>query len=139
MAAIKYKDPTSGEWKYVGGGSGGVAAGGVTYFPNVSENGVLSWTNDGGLPNPSPINIKGAPGDDYVLTDADLQIIAELAAAKVKIPEYGGDYEVTPSASGDITLKTAQTFVTGDVVVKKISYRTEQNAAGGETVYIGGE
>ena len=35
---------------------------GVTYTPEVSEDGTLSWTNDGGLPNPTPVNIKGKDG-----------------------------------------------------------------------------
>lgn len=37
---------------------------GATFFPNVSEEGVLSWTNDRELPNPDPVNIKGADGKD---------------------------------------------------------------------------
>ena len=36
---------------------------GVTFIPNVSSDGVLSWTNDGGLTNPTPVNIKGKKGD----------------------------------------------------------------------------
>lgn len=52
---------------------GGVAAGeyalktdipesldGTTFTPNVDSEGNLSWTNNGGLPNPEPVNIKGA-------------------------------------------------------------------------------
>lgn len=35
---------------------------GVTFTPSVLEDGTLSWTNDGGLPNPDPVNIKGPPG-----------------------------------------------------------------------------
>lgn len=35
---------------------------GYTYTPAVSEEGVISWTNDGSLPNPSPVNIKGPQG-----------------------------------------------------------------------------
>lgn len=35
---------------------------GSTFFPAVSENGIISWTNDGGLPNPTPVNIKGPQG-----------------------------------------------------------------------------
>lgn len=35
---------------------------GVTYTPYVSDDGTLSWTNDGGLPNPDPVNIKGDTG-----------------------------------------------------------------------------
>lgn len=37
---------------------------GVTYTPHVSEDGELSWTNDGGLDNPEAVNIKGLPGKD---------------------------------------------------------------------------
>lgn len=36
---------------------------GVTFTPSVSEEGVLSWTNDGGLPNPEPTSIKGPSGE----------------------------------------------------------------------------
>lgn len=36
--------------------------GGYTFFPSVSEDGVISWTNDGGYPNPPPVNIKGEDG-----------------------------------------------------------------------------
>lgn len=36
---------------------------GATFTPAVSTEGVLSWTNDRGLPNPTPVNIKGAKGD----------------------------------------------------------------------------
>lgn len=36
---------------------------GTTFTPNVSEDSIISWTNDGGLENPIPINIKGLKGD----------------------------------------------------------------------------
>ena len=36
---------------------------GVTFTPSVSEDGDLSWTNDGGLANPATVNIKGPKGD----------------------------------------------------------------------------
>lgn len=35
---------------------------GVTFTPSVDDSGNLSWTNDGGLPNPETVNIKGATG-----------------------------------------------------------------------------
>ena len=35
---------------------------GVTFTPYVSSDGVISWTNDGGLSNPTPVNIKGPVG-----------------------------------------------------------------------------
>ena len=46
-----------GEQTYIKGDKGN------TFFPNVSENGDLSWSNDGGLPNPPTVNIKGPQGD----------------------------------------------------------------------------
>ncbi len=36
---------------------------GVTFTPSVDENGNISWTNDGGLSNPTSRNIKGPKGD----------------------------------------------------------------------------
>lgn len=36
---------------------------GAVFTPSVSSDGVLSWTNDGGLENPPSINIKGPKGD----------------------------------------------------------------------------
>ena len=47
-----------------GGSSGGTTGtNGVTFTPHLSADGTLSWTNDGGLTNPTPVNIKGAKGD----------------------------------------------------------------------------
>lgn len=50
-----------------GGGGGGGQPGpqgdpGVTFIPEVSAAGVISWTNDGGLPNPSAVDIMGPAG-----------------------------------------------------------------------------
>ena len=36
---------------------------GTTYTPSVSEDGTLSWTNDGGKQNPAARNLKGVKGD----------------------------------------------------------------------------
>lgn len=44
-------------------GGGGIGENGATFTPSVSENGVISWENDKGLPNPAPVNIKGPNGD----------------------------------------------------------------------------
>lgn len=47
------------ELKKNGGGS---AESGATFTPSVSDDSVISWTNDKGLPNPEPKNIKGKNG-----------------------------------------------------------------------------
>ena len=36
---------------------------GVTFTPHVDGIGNLSWTNDGDLTNPEPVNIKGPKGE----------------------------------------------------------------------------
>lgn len=43
-------------------GGGGSGENGATFIPNVSTEGVISWTNDKGLSNPTPVNIKGSQG-----------------------------------------------------------------------------
>ena len=47
-----------GETSVIHGGQNG-----ATFIPSVSTEGVISWTNDRELPNPAPVNIKGAKGD----------------------------------------------------------------------------
>ena len=44
-------------------GGGGTGKNGATFKPYVSQAGIISWTNDGGLANPAPVNIKGPKGD----------------------------------------------------------------------------
>lgn len=43
--------------------SGGSGAG-TTFYPHVSADGILTWTNDLGLPNPDPVDLKGTVGAD---------------------------------------------------------------------------
>lgn len=48
------------------GPAGDPGSDGTTFTPSVSSEGMISWTNDGGKPNPDPVNIrgpKGEPGD----------------------------------------------------------------------------
>ena len=95
-----------------GGGGGGSGEDGVTFIPAVSQEGIISWTNDGGLPNPEPVNIKGPQGETgatgpqgetgatgpqgpqgpaYTLTAADkAAIVSDVLAA---LPTWtGGSY-----------------------------------------------
>lgn len=46
-----------------GSGGGGTGVDGTTFYPSVSAEGVISWTNDGGKTNPNPVNIKGPQGE----------------------------------------------------------------------------
>ena len=40
----------------------GTGKDGVTFYPTVSAAGIISWTNNGGLKNPTPISIMGPAG-----------------------------------------------------------------------------
>ena len=42
---------------------------GSTFTPSVSADGTLSWSNDGGLPNPDPVNIRGPQGKQGIPGD----------------------------------------------------------------------
>lgn len=58
---------TGSAWQNVGHIQGPKGETGSTYTPHLTvdtENDevILSWTNDGGLPNPDPVNIKGKEG-----------------------------------------------------------------------------
>ena len=55
----------NGKWEDQGqlqGAPGEDGKDGVIFTPNVDEGGNLTWTNDGGLENPEPVNIRGPQG-----------------------------------------------------------------------------
>lgn len=67
---VFFTDGTTFQQKFDGGnlrgpqGIAGVAGEkGATFTPTVSTDGLLSWNNDKGLNNPTPINLKGTKGD----------------------------------------------------------------------------
>ena len=73
-----------------------VVRSGATFTPHVSDDGVLSWTNDKGLENPKSVSIKGKDGKapvkgvDY-FTEADKEnMISKVIAA---LPVYDGEVE----------------------------------------------
>ena len=51
---------------------------GATYTPAVSEDGVISWTNDQELPNPDPVNIKGPAGPAPAVTVSKVGKVATV-------------------------------------------------------------
>ena len=80
---------------------------GTTFTPTVSEDGVLSWTNDGGKANPEPVNIKGEDGAFRInvtysngVYSADKtfdEIKAAYDAGQQPFVVYGGDTVYTLS------------------------------------------
>lgn len=84
---------------------------GATYTPSVDTNGVLTWTNNGNLPNPSPVNLKGPSGTVTVIgtetlpagSDASVVNSGTATDAKLtfKIPKGDTGAVFTPSVSAD--------------------------------------
>lgn len=74
-------------------GTGGI---GVTFIPSVSKEGVISWKNDGNLPNPEPVKIKGedgytpVKGTDYWTETDKAEMVAEVLSA---LPIYKGEVD----------------------------------------------
>ena len=64
---------------------------GATYTPSVDADGVISWTNDAGKPNPEPVNIKGPKGD---MGSVKILYVNELPVSDI---QYDAFY-VTPAA-----------------------------------------
>ena len=52
---------------------------GPYYTPSVSEDGTLSWTNNGDLQNPADVNIKGPPGPGGVPGGTTGQLLAKAS------------------------------------------------------------
>lgn len=100
--------------------SGG--ADGVTFIPSVDSEGNLSWQNDGGYTNPTPINIKGKDGAQG---KTGAKIISQELVGK---DENGGNiYEQTfddgskfrftaprGASNADIPTKTSQLYNDGE-------------------------
>lgn len=115
-----------------GTGSGGAGEDGATFIPSVSKSGIISWTNDGNLPNPEPVNIKGPDGEDGVGVPpggAAGQILSKKTAADydtqwIDAPQGGGGTDLT---GGDgVTIKNS--VINIDTPVRGILTEAEFNA-----------
>lgn len=87
-------------------------ANGATFTPSVSAAGVLSWTNNGGLTNPPPINIKGPKGDDAIITASDVEnwgFTKNKGTVTSVAVKMNGAIKGTVTSSGTIDLGTVLT------------------------------
>lgn len=103
----------------------GAGENGATFTPAVSAEGVISWTNDKGLENPAPVNIKGPQGEDgnravhvgdgNMPEDATLQILLdgsdEEQALKDELIEYiDGEIATELAKRGQLKPEFAKTL-----------------------------
>lgn len=96
------------------------------FLPSVSSDGVLSWTNKAGLPNPASVNIKGDKGDKGdtgAKGDQGLQG-ATGAAATIRIGS------VTTGAAGS-NASVTNSGTTSDVVLNFTLPRGKDGTGGG--------
>lgn len=90
----------NGNW-YLGDYDTGVPArgpNGVVYTPTVSADGVVTWTNDGNLPNPPAIDItgpKGDKGDNATIKSASATIDNKVGTPSVTVTVGGTNLERT--------------------------------------------
>ena len=69
--------------------------------------------------------------------DGKIMIVSGGKWVADELPKYEGVYSVTPSASGDTILLTAQKMMDANVTVSKIPYSEVSNSSDGTTVTIG--
>lgn len=96
------------------GQDGAPGANGVTFTPNVDADGNISWTNDGNLPNPDTVNIRGPKGDAGQSTI--VKTAAEWASDNtvLAVGQFGYDStgKVTKIGDGVTTWDKLAVFIT---------------------------
>ena len=104
----------------VDGSDGADGKDGSTFTPSVSEDGTLSWTNDGGLDNPEPVNIKGPKGDKGEKGDtpdtSGLQPKTDEALQTTDKTIVGGINEVNGKADDAPTLALRKLYIEAGAV-----------------------
>lgn len=91
---------------------------GTTFIPQISDDNVLSWTNDGGLPNPEPVELGGGvPSGDYVPTTrkiADIDLADDITADEL--------VEATRAVSGEVYVDFAEAEQTNPALFEFMPY-----------------
>lgn len=73
---------------------------GYTFTPSVSPEGIISWSNNGNLPNPDPVNIKGPQGPQGNTGPQGIDgKSATVSVGKVTTSEPGMDAQITNSGT----------------------------------------
>ena len=90
---------------------------GYIFTPSVSSEGVLSWSNNGGLVNPEPVNIKGAKGDkgEFATVDSELSETSTNPVQNKVVKKAIDDAKITVDAE----LSDTSTNPVQNKVVKK--------------------
>lgn len=84
---------------------------GATFIPTVSSDGVISWSNNGGLSNPAAVNIKGptgAQGDPGTNGTS-----AKITGATASVDSTSGTPQVTVTSGGTDSSRSFNFAFTG--------------------------
>lgn len=84
-------------------------ANGATFIPSMSQDGTLSWTNNGGLQNPAPMNLRGPSGvtftphidSNYNLSWTNNGGLQNPETVNIKGPSGEVAYMYTPHVSSE--------------------------------------
>lgn len=116
------------------------------FVPSVTEN-ILSWTNKAGLPNPDPVNIKGAQGkhgkDGAAATvaigtvttgepgtTASVTNVGTDTAAVLDIMIPRGDKGIDGTGAGDVVAAAANTFTATNTFNGVLKAKSDMQAVG---------
>lgn len=108
------------------------------FTPSVSSDGVLSWTNKAGLPNPASVNIKGAKGDQGL--QGATGAAASIKIGSVTTGEPGTNASVTNSGTAsnvvlNFTLPRGNNGKDGSVTVDAELSDTSTNPVQNKAIY----
>ena len=87
---------------------------GYTFTPAVSSEGVISWSNDGGLSNPAAVNIKGPTGAQGPKGDSGTNgTSAKITGATASVDSTSGTPQVTVTSGGTDSSRSFNFAFTG--------------------------
>ena len=87
---------------------------GYTFTPAVSSEGVISWSNDGGLSNPAAVNIKGPTGAQGPKGDPGTNgTSAKITGATASVDSTSGTPQVTVTSGGTDSSRSFNFAFTG--------------------------
>lgn len=105
---------------------------GATFTPSVSSAGVISWTNDKGLTNPTPVNIKGADGQNGA--DGEDGVSPTVSVSKsgtvttITITDVNGTHTATINDGADGADGESGAEITAAQVLEKLLTVDGQNS-----------
>lgn len=107
--------PTKG-WVNNGALQGAKGESGATFTPSVSSAGELSWTNDKGLTNPTPVNIKGDKGE----SGKGFEVVTTSGSGSAYVAAVSNIESLTAGASFIMVPHTVSTSVQATLNVNSL-------------------